>query len=220
MLTLDYQNPRDARRETGGGFLRALFGPSKAEQWRRLADAVGGAYLPGGFWRSDRVQARVGPWTLTLDTFAQGNGESSSTYTRLRAPYRSRDGFRFRAHHAGVFTPIGKWLGMQDIDVGDPVFDAAFVLKGRDEAKVRAVFADPKIRQLMLAKPRLRLEAQGDPAWFFKTLPPGVDQLYFQDCGVIKDVERLAVLFDLFAAVLHQLSRIGVAERADPGVEL
>ena len=38
--------------------------------------------------------------------------------------------------------------------------------------------------------------------------------------GVIKDVERLKTLFDLFAAVLDQLCQLGSAYKRDPGVRL
>jgi hypothetical protein len=47
-----------------------------------------------------------------------------------------------------------------------------------------------------------------------------VDELHFQVVGVIKDVDRLKSLFDLFAAVLDQLCKIGSAYKQEPGVEL
>ena len=56
--------------------------------------------------------------------------------------------------------------------------------------------------------------------WFGPKFPEDVDELSFQDLGVIKDVERLKALFDLFAAVLDQLCRIGSAYKQEPGVTL
>jgi hypothetical protein len=47
-----------------------------------------------------------------------------------------------------------------------------------------------------------------------------VDELHFQVVGVLKDAERLKSLFDLFAAVLEQLCKIGSAYKQDPGVAL
>jgi hypothetical protein len=46
------------------------------------------------------------------------------------------------------------------------------------------------------------------------------DLLHFQVVGVIKDVERLKALFDLFTAVLDQLCRIGSAYKQELGIEL
>jgi hypothetical protein len=44
--------------------------------------------------------------------------------------------------------------------------------------------------------------------------------LRFQVVGVINDVDRLKSLFDLFAAILDQLCRIGSASKQEPGVML
>jgi hypothetical protein len=47
-----------------------------------------------------------------------------------------------------------------------------------------------------------------------------VDELHFQVVGVIKDVERLKSLFDLFAVTLDRLCRIGSGRDEEPGVAL
>ena len=47
-----------------------------------------------------------------------------------------------------------------------------------------------------------------------------MDELHFQVVGVIKDVDRLEALFDLFTAVLDRLCRIGSAAKREPGVSL
>jgi hypothetical protein len=40
-------------------------------------------------------------------------------------------------------------LGMQDVEVGMPEFDRDFIIKGNDEGKLRQLFANPKIRELI-----------------------------------------------------------------------
>jgi len=42
-----------------------------------------------------------------------------------------------------------------------------------------------------------------------------VDELHFRVIDVIKDIERLKALFDLFAAVLDQLCQIGSANKRE-----
>ena len=206
--------------EQGGGILRGLFGPSKREVWQLLAGQVGGAFVDGGFFGRDKVIVNHGQWTLTLDTYTVSNGKSSSTFTRLRAPYVNRDAFRFSVYRSGLFTPLGEMLGFTDIRTGDAVFDEAFVLKGNNEAKVRALFSDATIKQLLEAQPRVRFEVKDDEGWFGAHFPAGVDELNFTAYGVIKDLDRLRALFDLFAEVLHQLCVIGSAYESDPGVQL
>src|SRR3954453_20346655 len=194
------------------------FGPSKDEVWRRLSEEIGAEFVQGGLWKRSKVQAHVDPWTVTLDTYTASSDDSSTTYTRLRAPYVNPDGFRFTIYRKGFFSDLGKLLGMQDIEVGDPDFDEAFIIKGNDESRGRALFSEPKIRQMIQAQPKIRLEVKDSEGWFGPKFPEDVDELHFQVVGVVKDVNRLRSLFDLFAAVLDQLCRIGSAYKQDAEV--
>ena len=67
---------------------------------------------------------------------------------------------------------------------------------------------------------QIHLELEDDEGFFRHRFPDGVDELSFHVHGVIKDVDRLRQLFDLFAEVLDELCRIGSAAPDDPGVKL
>jgi hypothetical protein len=196
------------------------FGPGKDEVWRQLSKEIGAEFVEGGMWKGNKVQAHVGPWTVTLDTYSVHTQHSHVTYTRIRAPYVNPEGFRFTIYRKGFFSDLGKLLGMQDIEVGDPEFDETFIIKGNDEPRVVTLFSDPEIRRMIGAQPKIRLEVKDSEGWFGPRFPEDVDELYFQVVGVIKDVERLKALFDLFAAVLDRLCRIRSAQKQVPGVEL
>jgi hypothetical protein len=196
------------------------FGPSKDEVWRQLSQEIGADFGQGGFWKGNKVELHVKPWTITLDTFTVHTQHSHITYTRMRAPYVNPEGFRFTIYRKGVFSELGKLLGMQDIDVGDPDLDDAFIIKGNDESKVVTLLSDARIRQMIQAQPRFRLEVKDSEGWFGPRFPADVDELHFQVVGVIKDIALLKGLFELFAAVLEELSRIGSAHKQEPGVEL
>ncbi|MBN1570112.1 MAG: hypothetical protein JXA73_19875 [Acidobacteria bacterium] len=115
--------------------LRKIFGPSQNEIWQQLCKEIGADFVEGGFWRGNKVQARVGEWTVTLDTYTVSTDKRHVTYTRMRAPYVNTDGFRFAVYRKNIFSGIGKFFGMQDIEVGDPEFDRDFILKANDETK-------------------------------------------------------------------------------------
>ena len=195
------------------------FGPSKDEVWRQLSQEIGAEFVEGGFWKGSKVQAHVGPWTVTLD-MGTSDEDGESPATRLRAPYINPEGFRFTIYRKNLFSDLGKFLGMQDIEVGDPEFDEAFIIKGNDESKVRDLFANSKFRQMIQDQPKFRLEVKDSEGWFGPEFPEDVDELSFQVVGVIKDAERLKALFDLFTAVLDQLCRIGSAYKQEPGITL
>jgi hypothetical protein len=203
------------------GFLAGVLGPSRQEIWRQLCAEIGADFVDGGLWKGDKVQAHVKNWTLTLDIYTVSSGHSHVTYTRMRAPFVSRDGFRFRIYRKGIFSGLGKMLGMQDIEVGHSVsFDDDFIIQGNDEHKVRVLFANAEVRRLIQEQPKLRLEIKDDEGLFRPHFPEGVDELAFHTLGIVKDVDRLKKMFDLFAEVLEELNRMGSATEADPGVPL
>jgi hypothetical protein len=160
------------------------FGPNKDEVWRQLSEEIGTEVVQGGFWKGgSKVQAHVGPWTVSLDTYTVSSGHSHITFTRMLAPYVNPEGFRFTIYRKRFFSDLGKLLGMQDIDVGDPVFDEAFIIKGNDDGKVSALFANPKIRQMIQDQPKIRLTVKDSEGWFGPKFPENVDELHFQVLG-------------------------------------
>jgi len=201
-------------------FMRSLFGPSTEEIWRQLCAEIGAQYVEGGFWKGNKVRATHGPWTITLDTYTVSDGKTSVAYTRMRAPFVDPEGFRFTVYRRGVFSDIGKWLGMQDIEIGDEAFDEDFILKSNEETKLRELLGSTKIRELISQQPDIYFSIKDDEGAFVSNFPGGVDELYFQVVGVIKDVERLKLLYELFSETLDELCRIGSANESAPGVSL
>lgn len=201
--------------------LDRIFGARRAEIWKQLCAEIGADFVDGGFWRGNKVQAHVKNWTVTLDIYTVSTGHSHVEYTRLRAPFVNRDGFRFRIYRKGFFSGLGKALGMQDIESGhSAAFDDAFILQGNDESKVRRLLGNAEIRLLLEAQPRVRFELKDDEGLFGPRFPEGVDELQFLALGFIKDVQQLKELFDLFHEVLEELHRMGSAGEEGPGVTL
>jgi hypothetical protein len=198
--------------------MRMMFGPNRKEIWRQLSDEMAARYVPGGFLKGDKVQATHGEWTVTLDTYAVSTGKVVIVFTRMRAPYVNPGGFRFTIYRKGIFSDLGKKLGMQDIEVGAEPFDRDFIIKGNDEARVRELLSDQKIRELIARQPEILFSVKDDEGWFGPHFPDGVDELYFQVAGVVKDIERLKLLYELFSETLDQLCRMGAAYKQTPDV--
>ena len=220
MADINYQSSDD-RKDERGPILRKLFGPSKEEVWNLLAQQIGAEFKRGEGWTGrSRVDANVGQWVVTLDTFTVSTGKSTITFTRMRAPFVNRDGFRFTITRSGIFSPVARVLGFQDVEVGDPDFDKAFVVKTNDQPRVRTLLADADLRAKLALQPSLTLSVLDDEGFFGAKFPEGVDELKFHAHGVIKDLVRLQNLFELFAATLHRLCHIGSAYEDDPGIRL
>jgi len=164
------------------------------------------------------VEVEHGGWTLTLDTYVVSTGKVILTFTRMRAPYANPDGFRFTVYRKSIFSGLGKLLGMQDIEIGDPPFDEGFIVKATDEPAVRMLLANATIRDLLSKQKDIQLVVKDDEGWFGTKFPEGVDELYFVTGGTITDIDRLKLLYDLFAETLDELCRIGAASRTPPDV--
>ena len=110
---------------------------------------------------------------------------------------------------------------MQDVCVGYSEFDEAFIIKGNNEWKLRQLFSNAKIRQLISAQPDIRFFVNNRHGGVWgKSLPKGVDELYFEVVGAIKEVDRLKLLYELFSETLDELCRMGSAYEDDPQVKL
>jgi hypothetical protein len=220
--------------------LSTAFGPSRDEVWRQLCAATGARYVEGAFGKDDEVQKGHGEWTVTLDTgtsatvevtsdgLSIGSGSSAVhrpddssqvTYTRMRAPYVNPSGFRFAVYRKGLFTGLGKLLGMQDVEIGHEPFDTEFVVQANDESRIRQLLASERLRELISQQPAIELTVRDDDGLFGTHFPEGVDELHFQVMGVVKDVARLKALFDLFTETLDELCSLRLADPRDPGME-
>lgn len=220
MAELNYQSSGDRRYERSPT-LRKLFGPSQEEIWHLLAQQIGAKFSTGGWWKGGaRVDAQVGQWIVTLDSYAVSTGKSTVVYTRMRAPYVNKDGFRFSISRAGFFSSLAAKLGFQDVETGIEEFDKAFVVKSDQESRVKLLLADPELRARLLVQRDIQLSVVDDEGWFGAKFPEGVDELRFITVGIIKDMDRLQQLFELFAVMLNRLCHIGSAYEDDPKVRL
>ncbi len=201
-------------------FLRAIFGTSRNEIWEQIAKELGGEYRDGGVLGKNMLRVRSGDWEITLDTYAVGEGDTLATHTRMRAPFINKDGLYFKISREGLFAPIENLLGMQDIAVGDEYFDKNFLIKGNNEEKVKMLLKSPKLKTLIREQPEINFQIRDDDGWFGKVFPDGVDELYFECYGILRDEKKLKALFDLFSTTLERLVQIDSAYENDPNIEL
>lgn len=121
---------------------RAEVGPSSAEHvlataWQQVATARGLALdLAAG-----RMSGRVEGMHVEAATLVQKGARVTQLVVRFDRPL----GVGLRLTRQGALSGVGKLLGMQDIEVGDPVFDQRFVVKGAPVEAVRAMLT-PEVR--------------------------------------------------------------------------
>lgn len=174
-----------------------------------MAEEIDGQYIDGGFWKGKKVVAKYENWIITFDTFVRSTGKTSASYTRVRAPYKTKDELKFKIYRKGLFSSIGKALGMQDIEIGYGDFDHKFIIKGNHEGKIIELFSNDRIRELISYQDRILLEIKDNKGFFSPVAEEGLYELYFESLGIIKDIDRLKSLFILFVLILNRLTIIG-----------
>ncbi len=206
------------------GLLRNIFGPSKEEIWVQLEQEINATLIKKkNFFDDSKVVLEHKNWTIILDVFHRSTGKSSTPYTRMRCAYINKDDFRFSIYPAGLFTDLAKYFGMQDIEIEDKIFDDTFVLKSKNPDKIRALFKDKNIKNDFLALANLsqfQVKVQDDEGFWGQSFPDGVDELYLEVVGIIKDVEKLKIMFKLFAEIMDRLCEIGSAYETRPEINL
>ena len=200
--------------------MKSDFGPSKDEIWGLMTDTISAELTEDAHIEGSKAEFKHGEWTITLDSYTTASGAGTTVYTRIRAPYVNRDGFRFSIYESSLFSHIGNVLGAQDVEIGDKFFDEDYVIKATDEEKVKELLADSTLRELIAAQPDIHFSVRDDEGWFGVDFPDGVDELCFECTGLIRDEESLKQLYDLFARCLDQLCKIGSAYATDPGIDL
>jgi hypothetical protein len=170
---------------------------AQQKAWGELAARTGLTFEAGGFFGpAPRVSGTYRGHALTLDTFTRGSGKSRTTYTRIVLFVNNAANIYLALYQEGVFSKIGKFFGMQDIQIGDEEIDRRFIIKSKPESFAAGLFTSISLRQQVLQTRTLNVEVDGR-------------ELTFEQVGVLKDVDYLKFLFDLLSDVAERVERAG-----------
>ncbi|MDF7800981.1 hypothetical protein P4C99_16005 [Pontiellaceae bacterium B1224] len=198
------------------GFLKSLLEPPRNKIWANVARDIGGEYIDRSFLGPKAVVFHHREWKIQLDCFVGANTYSRNTYTRMRAPFMSKNKLLFKIHRNVEIINAGNMIDLQDIHIEDPLFDEQFVIMGNQTPTIRHLLASPTLKQLLNKQRAIHFEIRDDEAIFLNKFPAGVDQLYFQLAEDILNEQRLKDLFELFSATLDHLVKIDAAFESAP----
>jgi hypothetical protein len=104
-----------------------------------------------GFEAPPTVEGRYRDRQVRFFNFTTGSSKSRTTWSAVSAAIGSATGFTLELAPENLLSRIGIALGMQDIKVGDPEFDRAFVVRSNDAAYAAAALL-PEIRARLLSE--------------------------------------------------------------------
>ncbi|WP_192822025.1 hypothetical protein [Rufibacter sp. LB8] len=138
---------------------------------------------------------------LDIDIDLGGGFESGFSTTTFMAPLLSPSTFQFVLHEQDWMSEIGKFFGMDDVTLGYPELDEAFVVKTNQPETLQALFADEHLRHALLQHPNceLKLGTESDDA----DAPPFIT---FSKDEAILDMTKLQEVYRMVITIVQKLA--------------
>ena len=175
--------------------------------WKAAAEELGGDYGIAATVDLPWLQRRWAGGRITVVLVRVGH----AVHTRLRAPFVDSGTIVLTVRGESMEARLRERLGgNRDLQVGSPVFDERFRVRGHPEDRVRAVLAPP-IPERLLRDPTVVVEVSAESEDV--SYPHGISELVVEYPEVVDRTDRLVDLVGLAEALLLRL------ERSSPGGE-
>jgi len=107
------------------------------EAYSRLATRHGGTCEPGGWMSYPTVRfMHAGVWVI-VDVYSTG-GKHPTHYTQVHVHGRQTT-VRCEVYPEGMWSRLGKLVGIWDIEIGSPDFDDRYIITGDDPVALRGL---------------------------------------------------------------------------------
>jgi len=139
------------------------------------------------------------PAQLLIETFG-ANG--ALPYTAVRIQIAHQTGLRMKLVPEKLVQKLSKFLGARDIELGDARFDAAYLVRGSDPERVRALLEPPELRESFHAIRDFELEIVNT-----QTTPSGqqLGQVVARGRGIDQDAAHMIYLIQIAQIIVRRL---------------
>ena len=104
-------------------------------------------------------------------------------------------GLELDIYTEGLFSRIGKIMGMKEIQTGDEGIDDRYIIRGQPEEMVLRLLQNYDVRQKLVEAPSLRIKVRGA-------------EIHYEKRGFIKDENTLVALFELMTSLARGIERL------------
>lgn len=188
--------------------LSQLLRGAHVEVWEAFAREIGGTWNSPGFSDTPLIEVPHSSGPLRIEgevtMLMAGKVVMPVVTTRFLALRPPAAGLRFSVSRASFASSVAEWFGSLDIQVDDPAFDEAFVLKGDAPDMVRALFASASLRERYLRDFEGQIHRRDDRT-IFGDPTPDADPFELLVPGYIDNPERLRALWRLFVETLERM---------------
>jgi hypothetical protein len=205
---------------------------TRIEAWGEVAAALEGRIDADKKGRPERVTFRHINWDVVLDTYTVSTGNSSSTYTRVRAlfngrpdgrnddRYGDRGNFDLGITRRNPFHALAGLFRIREAPIGYGRFDRTFFVRSNGPGLAKSLLRGTNVGRLLLDDPKVKLVVKKPGKRIRKAAGEDVREVQLQVSGVVKDPRRIEHMLRLCMEVLDELVRLGPAVEGSVAVTL
>jgi hypothetical protein len=176
---------------------------AKKQAWQQFCNEIEATYVQGEVLKSDRIEATFQNWQILYDSFIIPFPHLR--YTRIRAPFLAKSDFKFRITKKTFFDKIKEKFGKSDVETGDSRIDNAFVIQSNSAEKIKSLFSEEDLKNLLLGKVDSHFEFTHGYKGTGREFPNDCDGLCLVVLYEGKDIDKLKLIYNLFGEVLTSL---------------
>lgn len=171
-----------------------------------------GTYHIGKFGNEDFCEIRYKEGKIIFDRYLYYQVVAGRTFdhefTRVRYEFKGDLNFNFEIHEQGIVDQIAKFIGFQDIRIGNSIFDRKFMIQATDEHKMRVIFSDDTIQNSLLQLKDVNLYLLKERGIFHEPVCEEMVMLYFLSEKKIRHKDQWIELYTLFQLLINQLNSL------------
>ncbi len=169
-------------------------------QWSDLASRAGLSMEGGSALAMPSVVGTYRGRPIRLHTYTRSHGRSSTRYSAINLTVSNPAGGSLSLRRERWYDSVGQALGMEDIQIGDALFDQRFRIASRPpEFAVRVFQGNEPLRSALMQAPPVQIELQGG-------------MLHHRQTGLETNTDRLMALFDVMSSLADAVERAGAGE--------
>ncbi|MBY0357558.1 MAG: hypothetical protein K2W82_06105 [Candidatus Obscuribacterales bacterium] len=173
--------------------------------WRDFADSCGGEIVTE---TKDKDSAIVSLSVPALDKASTITITPTAAGTSAVIHYQPTSEFAFSLQIEKLIHQFGKALGLQDLQVGDKEFDHKFLIQANNEAMLKFILDDAKLRELLLLEETTEFRMVTEPSTFDQRwlVPANQHVLLYSRAVLIDKFEHLESVCKLLYRAVERLA--------------
>lgn len=117
--------------------------------YERVSSQYVGTFYPGKLFDRPSFRFAYNGTSVYIDVHATGGKNNASHYTQCHIGYPDRR-LRCELYPEGLMERLGKLVGMEDLIIGSPQFDDAYIITGNDPRAIRE-FLSPHVQAAIMS---------------------------------------------------------------------